>query len=144
MGFQYTLQKVLEVKEHEQAEAQAAYEQAIKQFEETATELYHLLKQKEDMLASYEDKLSGGIPVATIQYIQESLRFMQQRIDKLQIDTQRARDLMNKKQIRLNITAVDVRKFEKMKEKKYEAFIEEAKKQENQFLDEISVQKFSK
>ncbi|PIB53998.1 flagellar export protein FliJ, partial [Pseudomonas sp. 2822-17] len=54
MSFQFSLQKVLEMKEHEKMEAQVDYQSAVGKFEVVATELYHTLKKKEDLLLTYE------------------------------------------------------------------------------------------
>ena len=144
MAFDYALQKVLEYKEFEKSEAQGEYQNAIDDFEEIATELYQLLKQKEELLKSYDEKLQHGIPIATIQHIQETLQFLQQRIARLQTATQRARAQMNDKQKVLTVFAVDVKKYEKLKEKKRDIYKEKIKMEENKFLDEISVQQFMK
>lgn len=144
MSFRFTLQKVLEVKEHEKSEAQMAYQSAMKEFEEIATELYNLLKQKEDLIAMHDVHLKQGLPIATIQQTQETLRFLQNQIDKLQIRTHHARVKMIDKQRELTSSLVDVKKYERIKERKYLDYKHEQQMLENKFLDEISVQQFCK
>ncbi|MFA9558084.1 flagellar export protein FliJ [Evansella sp. AB-rgal1] len=144
MTFQFTLQKVLDVKEYEKNEAQVAYRDAMMNFEKVATQLYELLKQKEVLLSSYEDKLVQGLPIAFIQQTQKSLEYLQREIDRLQVQTQNARALMNERERRLTVTAVDVKKYEKMKERKLEIYLLDQREKENKFVDEISVQQYLK
>lgn len=144
MSFRFTLQKVLDVKEHEKNEAQAAYKQALENFEQTAMKLYQLLKRKEDLLEAYEKAIQDGVSIAKIQHTQETLSFLQKKIDRMQIETQRARALMNEKQRLLKNSYIDVKKYEKMKERKLENYMLEQREIENKFLDEVSVQQYIK
>ncbi|MDQ0253712.1 flagellar FliJ protein [Evansella vedderi] len=144
MSFQFTLQKVLEVKENERSEAQAAYKSSLKKFEEIATKLYHILKKKEDLLATYEDSLNKGVSINHIQQTQGTLQYLQQEIDHLQRETQNARAYMNEKQRMLTVTNIELKKYEKMKEHKLEKYKIQQKVAENKFLDEISVQRYRK
>ncbi|MBU9714552.1 flagellar export protein FliJ [Evansella tamaricis] len=142
MTFQFTLQKVLEVKEHQKTEDQLVYREALKKFEDVATELYNHLKKKEDLLEIYERKISNGVPISEIQQTQENVRFLELQIDRLQQSTQMARSAMNESHLHLMASAVDVKKFEKIKEKKHEQFEWNQKQLENKFLDEVSVQQY--
>ncbi|MDG5788189.1 flagellar export protein FliJ [Evansella sp. AB-P1] len=144
MVFQFSLQKVLDMKEHEKTEAQIAYRDAMKSFEAIATKLYETLKKKEDLLASYEESLLHGLPIAKIQQIQETIQFLQKEIDHLQIRTKNARTLMNDKERLLTHSLVDVKKYEKLKDRNFQDFIVEQKTNENKFLDEISTQQYFK
>ncbi|ADU30756.1 flagellar export protein FliJ [Evansella cellulosilytica] len=144
MPFQYGLQKVLEVKEHEKTEAELAYRDSMNHFENVATELYHQLKKKEDLLMAYDEKLKSGIPIGNIQHIQDTLQFLQKEINHLQRETQRTRDVMNAKQQKLSLKTVDVKKYEKMKERKFELYKLNEARLDNSFLDELSIQQFMK
>lgn len=144
MSFQFTLQKVLDVKEHEKNKAQTAYKRALENFEETATKLYHLLKSKEDLLEAYEKNIQDGVSIAKIQHTQETLTYLQKKIDQMQIETQRARAVMNEKQRILRNSYIDMKKYEKLKERKLESYKIEQRDLENKFLDEVSVQQYIK
>ncbi|UCZ51724.1 flagellar biosynthesis chaperone FliJ [Bacillus shivajii] len=144
MSFQFGLQKVLEVKEHEKSEAESKYSEAMKQFEDVATDLYHLLKKKEDLEAFYNEKIQSGTSISAIQQTQQTISHLQKEIDKLQLETQRARSRMNDQEQFLMFKSIDVKKYEKMKERKHQRYIQLEKEKESKFLDEISVQQFLK
>lgn len=142
MSFQYSLQKVMEYKDREKNDAQKYYSEAVEQFESVATRLYEALKQKEELIESQALKLQQGLPIAEIQQNEEILAHLQNEINSLQWQTQRARKVMSDRE-KMSITkSIDHKKYEKMKELQYEQYVEDEKREELKFLDEISVQQF--
>lgn len=142
MSFQFTLQKILEVRENEKLKAEKEFTQATKQFEEVATKLYELLKKKEEYESHYNSQILTGIHVFQIQQSYSILDQLQKQIDQVQHYTQQARANMNKKEENLVEKSIELKKYEKMKQIKYGQFLEETKRQENLLMDEISVQQF--
>ena len=142
MAFHYSLQKVMEHKDREKSEAEKQYSDAIDQFETVATKLYETLKQKEDLQKRQADQLGQGLPIAEIQHHEQVLTYLQKEIDTLQWKTQRARKMMTDKERLLVSKSIDVKKYERMKDIKYEEYKEQEKQEETKFLDEISVQQF--
>ena len=49
MGFTYSFQQILELKEREKEAKEQEYQQSVNQFEKVATALYELLRQKEQI-----------------------------------------------------------------------------------------------
>ncbi|OIJ13163.1 flagellar export protein FliJ [Anaerobacillus alkalilacustris] len=144
MSFQYTLQKVLEVRENDKLVAEKEFAIATRQFEEVATRLYELLKKKEDYENHYNNRIEAGIPIFQIQQSYSLLTRLQEQIDQLQYTTQKARENMNRKQNLLVEKSIELKKYEKMKQIKYEEYLEEEKRLENTLMDEISIQLFVK
>ncbi|QOY34470.1 flagellar export protein FliJ [Anaerobacillus isosaccharinicus] len=142
MSFQFTLQKILEVRENDKLKAEKEFSQATRQFEEVATKLYELLKKKENHENDYYQRIESKIHVFEIQQSHSLLAQLQKQIDQLQYYTQKARDNMNRKQEQLVEKSIELKKYEKMKQIKYEFYVEETKRQENILMDEISVQQF--
>lgn len=120
MPFRFTLQKILDVKENEKIKAEKDFTEATRQFEDVATKLYHLLKKKEDYESSYYQKVEQGMVVFEIQQSHLLLEKLQRQIDQYQLFTQRARENMNRKQQFFVEKAVECKKYEKMKEIRYE------------------------
>lgn len=143
MSFKYSLQKLLDIKENEKQMKEAEYASAQKNFEEKATRLYQLLKRKEEVEASYLEKLSKGVSVYEIQQQQNSLFRMKMEINKQMKETDLARAVMNKRQDELILISKDVKKYERMKEIKKEQFILEQKRLEMKEMDEISIQLYA-
>ncbi|WP_280768981.1 flagellar export protein FliJ [Salipaludibacillus daqingensis] len=142
MSFQFTLEKVLEVKDFEKSDAELAYTEAVKNFEDVATKLYNLLKRKEELIAANEKKLEKGLTISVIQLNEKTIAYLQKEIDRLQSNTQDARKKMNEKERYLTYKSIDLRKYEKMKEIKQQQYTENEKRTEQKFLDEVSVQQF--
>ncbi|PYZ93145.1 flagellar export protein FliJ [Salipaludibacillus keqinensis] len=142
MSFQFTLEKVLEVKDFEKTDAELAYTESVKHFEGVATKLYELLKRKEELILANERKLEKGLTISMIQLNEETISYLQKEIDHLQVNTQEARKRMNEKERYLTFKSIDLKKYEKMKEIKKTQYIENEKRTEQRFLDEISVQQF--
>ncbi|WP_096199362.1 flagellar export protein FliJ [Bacillus sp. FJAT-45350] len=143
MSFQYTLQKVLEIKERKKNEVEADYTEASSLFEKTATELYNLLKKKEDFEEGYKQQISQGISVNQLQQYETVLSRYQGEIERQQKSTQIARDKMHRKQDALVTMSIELKKYEKMKELKHQEYLEEVKREESKLMDEISVQQFA-
>ncbi|MFN7250839.1 MAG: flagellar export protein FliJ [Anaerobacillus sp.] len=144
MSFRFTLQKILDVRESEKLNAEKEYSQATRQFEDVATKLYELLKQKEGFESDYYQRIESGIHIFQIQQSQSLLSQLQKRIDQFQVYTQKARENMNRKQEQLVEKSIEQKKYEKMKQIKYDIYVEETRRQENILMDEISVQQFVK
>lgn len=142
MSFQFSLQKILEVRVNDKIKAEKDFSRATKQFQEVATKLFEQLKRKEQYEIEYYTRIETAIPIFEIQQSHTILNQMQQQIDKQQLFTQKARDNMNMKEETLVIKSIEQKKYEKMKQIKYENYIEETKRQDNLFMDEISVQQF--
>ncbi|MCT8139822.1 flagellar biosynthesis chaperone FliJ [Anaerobacillus sp. CMMVII] len=142
MSFQFTLQKVLEVRENEKLKSEKEFTQATRQFEEVATKLYELLKKKENYQSKYSQRIENGIAIFELQQFHTILLQYQKQIDHLQYYTQKARENMNRKQEQLVEKTIELKKYEKMKQIKHELYIEESKRKENILMDEISVQQF--
>lgn len=144
MSFQFTLQKILEVRVNDKIKAEKEFTQATKQFEEVATKLFEQLKKKENYENEYYTRMEKGIHIFEIQHSHTLLNQMQQQINKQQLFTQKARDNMNRKQEVLVEKSIEQKKYEKMKQIKHQKYIEETNRQENLLMDEISVQQFMK
>ncbi|GAE24254.1 flagellar protein FliJ [Halalkalibacter wakoensis JCM 9140] len=144
MSFQFTLQKVMQVREREKNQGQAEYQKAIDQFEKVATKLYELLKKKESLEERARKQISVGTSIYELQQNQNEMMRLQQEIQLHQRETQRARDKMSMKEQDFLQKAIECKKYEKMKQLKENEFIEEEKRKEAVQMDEISIQLFAK
>ncbi|ERN53134.1 flagellar biosynthesis chaperone FliJ [Alkalihalophilus marmarensis] len=144
MSFDFALQKVMNVKEQEQKNSQNQYTEAMNQFEQVATELYDLLKKKEELEQTGREKVTKGISIYELQSSQSQLLRLQQAINETQHTTQLARERMNRKQQDMVKHSIEFKKYEKMKQVKQEQFKEEQRRLENAQMDDIAIQLFQK
>jgi len=136
--FSYRFEKILSVRTMEKNEAVNSYHQAVRRFEEAAQGLYRLLKEKEELEAEREKRIRDGLSVDRLREFQRYLANLQREIDHYQQLVIRARDKMNEEYRRLVEKNVEVKKYERMKEKDYQMFLQLEKWKETKDLDEIS------
>lgn len=142
VAYQYKFAKVLNVREQEKSETELAYKESVNVFEKVATELYELLKKQEDTVDAQNDRLASGLSIDQVHHYSNYINGLQKRIDVVQKEVIQARSKMNWFEQKLVEKSLEVRKFEKMKEKDFEQFKEEQKHLEAIQLDEISSLKF--
>lgn len=142
MGYQFRFEKIMSVKEREKNEALSAYNTSVKRFEEVAEKLYDLLKKKEDLESYQSMKLVSGLAVQEIRHHQQFINNLQKSIEQYQQMVQNARNHMLFQQEKLMQKNIEVKKYEKMKEKGLHEFLEEIKHIEARQMDDISIQHF--
>jgi flagellar FliJ protein len=143
MSFQFTLQKVMQYREREKNTVQAEYQEAVDRFEVIATQLYELLKRKEDLEERAREQVSTGTSIFDLQQNQLKLLRLQQEIQVKQRATQVARENMNVKQQDYILKSIELKKYEKVKEIKLEQYKTEEKRLELLQMDEQSIRLFA-
>lgn len=142
MGYQYKFEKILTIKEKEKNDALATYNEAQKKFQQMAEKLYKLLKKKEELIDFQQYKLSTGLSVQEIRHNQLFMGNLEKIIAQCQQDVIKARQHMNLQQDILKEKNIEVKKYEKIKEKDFEKFLDVIKLAESKQMDEISIQQF--
>ncbi|WP_313891265.1 flagellar export protein FliJ [Psychrobacillus sp.] len=140
--YQYKFSKVLTVREQEKSETEIAYKESVTAFEKVATELYDLLKKKENTIQDQNNLLEQGLSIDGIHHYSKYIDGLLKQIDVVQKQVIQARSKMHWFEERLLERTLEVRKFEKMKEKDFESFQQEQHRLETIRLDEISSIKF--
>ncbi|MBW3113870.1 flagellar biosynthesis chaperone FliJ [Bacillus sp. MCCB 382] len=144
MSYQYKFQRILTVKEKEKDEVQEMYRGAIEKFERVAEKLYEFLKKKESLENHQETKLQDGLSVQDIRHHQQFITNLEKTISYYQDLVIQARNRMNWYEEKLVDMNVEVKKYEKMKEKDFKRFLENIQFAENKQLDEVSVAQYLK
>ncbi|MDW0115733.1 flagellar export protein FliJ [Sporosarcina thermotolerans] len=138
----YRFEKVLTFREQEKEETEVEYKKSVHSFEKVATELYELLKKKEDLEYDHQNKMKQGFNINDIHLYTRYLESIEKRISILQQSVIKARTKMNWFEEKLLEKTIEVKKFEKMKEKDQEHYRDEMELQEGRFLDELTTAKF--
>lgn len=142
MVYQFKFDKLLHIKEKEKSEAAAEYNGAVRKFEDAAEKLYELLKKKEDLELYQSAKLADGLSVSEIRHHQQFIGNLQKSIEFYQRMVINARTRMNLFQEKLLEKNVEVKKYEKIKEKDFLHYQEEIKFAEARQMDDISIQQY--
>lgn len=139
MSYQYKFQRILTLKEKEKDEVQEMYKDSISKFEQAAEKLYEYLKKKEDLVIYQEKRLQTGLSVQDIRYHQQFITNLDKTISYFQDQVIQARNKMNWYEDKLIEMNVEVKKYEKIKERDFHRFLQNVKEVENKQLDEVSV-----
>ncbi|MEJ9211013.1 flagellar export protein FliJ [Bacillus smithii] len=142
MGYNFKFEKILQIKEREKEEIQSGYHRAKRQFEQVAEKLYELLKKKEDLLAFQETQLASGFPVYEIQHYQLFISNLEKMINYQQQLVMNARNRMFWFENKLKEKNIEVKKYEKIKEKEWQKYQKLLGQMENREMDELSVIQF--
>ena len=136
--YTYQFSKILDIREQEKLQTEIAYKDSVKLFEEVATKLYEMLKRKEDLIAYQNERLTGGASIDEVTHYANFINSLEKTIEDLQKKVTQARVKMNWHEEKLLEKNIEVRKYEKMREKDYEAYQFEQDRLENIRLDELS------
>lgn len=140
--YKYRFEKVLMYREQEKTETEIEYKDAVQAFEIVATRLYDLLKKKEDTLLEQQEKMEIGFSVNEIHHYVRFIDSLEKRIAVTQQQVMQARSKMMWFEEKLLEKNLEVRKFEKMKEKDHEHHRTEMEQLEAIQLDELATLKF--
>ncbi|WP_194287273.1 flagellar export protein FliJ [Gracilibacillus oryzae] len=135
-------EKIRTLRENEKNEVRMEYEDAQTIFEHEATELYKLLKKKEAMENKYQECLQNG-DIETVKGYYNYLTYLTPNIVDVQKRVNSARDKMDHVQQKLTDKYIEVKKMEKIIDRKKQTHLEWINKQEMMQMDEISIRKFT-
>lgn len=141
-AYHYRFENVLTYRELEKTETEVEYQSAIEAFELVATELYDLLRKKETTIAEQQAQMSKGSPISEIHHYMRFIDSLEKNIEQVQQEVIRARSKMQWYEQQLLERTMEVRKFEKMKEKDQMQYQYEQEAKEAQRLDELSTMTF--
>ncbi|MDM5232232.1 flagellar export protein FliJ [Lysinibacillus pakistanensis] len=144
VNYIYRFEKVLTIREQEKNETEIAYKDSVRSFEEIATRLYELLKKKEDLIDFQQERLAVGSSIEEIHHYARFIDSLEKTIVDVQQKVVQARSKMNWYEEKLLEKNLEVRKFEKMREKDFKLFQQEQDRIEGIFLDEISTLTYNK
>ncbi|PQD95865.1 flagellar export protein FliJ [Pradoshia eiseniae] len=142
MVYQYKFEKIMSLREKEKTESQTKYNLAVKEFETEAEKLYRMLKKKEELLDEQAERLRQGL---SVQQVRHNLSFLENHEQLIQHYQRRVIETRNKMNFYHQILVeknMEVKKYEKMKEKDVQAFMEQVNQMENRQMDEISIQQY--
>lgn len=142
--YTYRFEKVLTLREQEKQQTEIAYKESVRSFEEVASKLYDLLKKKEDLITYQNDRLTVGATIDEIHHFTTFIDSLEHTIADTQEKVIQARAKMNWHEQKLVEKNLEVRKFEKMREKDFETYREQLDKTEMLYLDELSTLMYNK
>lgn len=140
--YRYRLENVLTYRELQKTETEIGFKTSVDAFEAVATELYDLLKKKETTLVNQQEQMQVGSSIDEIHHYAKFIDSLEKKIQHVQQQVIQARSKMNWYEDKLLERTLEVRKFEKMKEKDRDQYRIEVEYKEAQRLDELSTMTF--
>ncbi|SET41826.1 flagellar FliJ protein [Salinibacillus kushneri] len=137
-----TFEKILNVKMIEKDKAHKNYQEAMDYFEVNATELYYLLKEKEDFEAEMSNSIQSSVSADQLRNYDQYIQTLNQKIKASQQNVQSARTNMELKQQSLTESYIELKKYEKIVSNKKTIIKKLEEKHEREVIDEASVQQF--
>ncbi|MDQ0227606.1 flagellar export protein FliJ [Metabacillus niabensis] len=142
MTYQFRFQKILDIKENEKEKSLAEYNQSVADFENVANKLYDSMKQKEVLEENTISKLNQGMSVQEIRHYQQFVTNLEKTISHYQKLVQLSRKRMTEKQMKLMQHNIEVKKYEKLKEKQKMSYTASMNQLENKHMDDLSIQSY--
>ena len=143
-AYNYRFENVLVVRDQEKNEMELAFKDSVRHFEDVATKLYEMLKKKEVVLENQQERMTIGSTVDDIHHFSRFISGLERSIADMQQKVVQARSKMNWHEEKLVEKTLEVRKYEKMKEKDLGAFNAEQDRLEIIRLDELSSLTYSR
>ncbi|MGM8214469.1 flagellar export protein FliJ [Bacillaceae bacterium W0354] len=137
-----TLEKLYKIREREMNDAQQQFNRAIEHFEKVGQKLFDLLKTKEQTEEQIQQQMKKRMKIIQLNHYEIYHQTLENEEKDLQMKVHQARVNMNNKQQNLTYAHQELKKLEKMIEKKKEDINEQMKRVEMKFIDEVSVQQF--
>ncbi|GAA0331823.1 hypothetical protein GCM10008967_23050 [Bacillus carboniphilus] len=143
MSYQFRYESVLSIKEKEKDQVRQEYIHSVDHFEQAATQLYELLRKKEQLEQEHEQALSKGLTVLHIKQIQHYRKNLEKSIDQSQNKVSTARQAMQIKEFELHKSDVEVKKYSKLKERDRTHYQFLIKQEEAKVMDEAALRQFT-
>lgn len=134
--------KILSHQERLKNQAQLDYQEAIDSFETIATKLFQLLQKKEEVEKQYAYYLQSSGTVTTLATHYAYIDEIKNKIRQMQVEVNEKRAIMEKKQALLTASHIEMKKFEKIIEKKSEKEKMTELYNEKIEMDETSLRQF--
>jgi flagellar FliJ protein len=141
---EFHLEKILNFQRSEKDSLENRYGQSVQFFEEVGKVLYNLLKKKEAVEAKHVKILKNGIQLYELQANQHYMDNLLRQIERAQLKLNHARNQMDDLKTVLLHKSIEVKKYEKLKERSSANFFQETKRLEQVDMDEIATIRASK
>jgi flagellar protein FliJ len=136
--FNFPLEKILNLQLRERDALQNNYSQAVRFFEDIGSELYNLLRKKEEFEQKQSNALEMGVTLQEVRSNQNYLDKLLKQIDQVQVKLQNARAQMEEVKAKLLNKSIELKKYEKLKERFKLQVIEDINRIDQFQMDEIS------
>ncbi|MDR1689577.1 MAG: flagellar export protein FliJ [Clostridiales bacterium] len=141
--FVFRFKSYLSVKEKVEDQKKIAYGKALKQLEEEKRKKREMINERENAINSFKEKLQKRISAADTQMHNNFLAYIKEAISKQEKVIKAAENEAEKKRLELVEAMKERKTLEKLKERDYEEYVIESKKEEEKITDGVVSYKYS-
>ncbi|MCR8642191.1 flagellar export protein FliJ [Paenibacillus sp. N1-5-1-14] len=142
MGFRYTFQGILDLKESERNQAERELSQSIGQLQLEESSLKELLDNRLQIIAQMNQASSKSIPIGQMVQMQQYVDHLDNRIKLKNQDVRVAQRRVSQDQEQLTHCMVDEKVWIKAREKALQLYTSTQLKKEQNLLDEMAASRF--
>lgn len=137
-----SIEKIMELKEKHFNESQAQYQRAVEHFETAGQQLYKILKAKENLENEQRKKIKTRFKAFELKSHYQQLEHLKYQESEWQAKVHQARLNLKDKEDRRTEAHFEFKKLEKVRDNRLKSFKKKRQAEENQQLDEVSVQQY--
>ncbi|MCO7125996.1 flagellar export protein FliJ [Sporolactobacillus shoreicorticis] len=141
MGFEYRFERVMKLAENEKYNLEVQYKRLFDEFESLARKLIELMDLKEKAQTELQNQMSQAITIDQMKMGITDVNTMDSLIDETNKRYIRAKARVEDFQTKLQEKAMEVKKYEKIKEKQQSIYRRLTQKAEIKRMDEIAGQR---
>lgn len=135
--FVYRMQNILELKEKMETQEKMAFSIAMAKLNEEQNKLQELLLRRAEYEQKLKDASGGSIDLREITHLKHAIETMKVQIRDQMFAIRKAQKEVDVARMRLDVVMKDRKTHENLRERAFEAFKEEAARQENKEIDEL-------
>jgi flagellar FliJ protein len=135
--FTFTLHALLHLKESIEKQERNNLAVATRRLHELEAERDEMARRRESAAASYGEKLAGGMPVADTQRFTDFFRMMKDTIEEQDRKIAAAHEEIEACRKRLVEVLREIRTLEKLREKQYALYLQEAQAEEERMIGDF-------
>lgn len=139
MPFQFRLQKLLDYREDKKKLAQEELARRQRELLKIQEEIEKLQKEEQRVLAFHREQQSERLDVLTLTALESYRFFLQERLRSKQQELLQSREQVEEQRKVVVESWKNCQVLEKLKEKSFNAFLQEEKSREQRFIDEVSL-----
>ncbi len=137
-GFRYGLQSILDIKDKMETQARQEFALAKDRLEREERAFQKLVRRREDYEARGAALRRGALNLNEIRENRSALLLLEERIREQRSRMERARDVAERSRERLEELIKERKMHESLKERAFEAYLQEENRMESKSIDELT------
>ncbi len=142
--FQFKFQQMLNINEKLKDQKQIEFGKAVQSLELEKDKLIQLENSLNESVLALKESIQRKVSPRTVHEYNSFINLVKKQIVTQHKNVEQAEAYVEKVRAELAEALMEIKKYEKLKEKDYEQFIEEVKQKDNAFIDEIVTYKYTK